>query len=393
MSTESAEKLTHSFRAIDQALTKTDTTHVNLRHLRRFAKPQNLPSCLKDRLLRTQSRVEAQPKHKSSTKESGRDDANAAEQDGVLYSLLEGPTLYLLIGPASLATGQDILDIVTTAYSTAELSSIPIIYNIPVPATAPNSAAEAQEWSKAYWPTSYKKHNPNGPQPSIVSQAEERMQPFVGTWMALARRVAVEAHDKAFGERFGAVVVDSHVLTDSPAVIAVAGDARWKDTSSPERHGGGNVLAHAVMRVIALVARKRQRLAQEVGAATDDSNIFQDYPLTATEQTFFDANTLEAGGYLCTGFDIYLTHEPCLMCSMAILHSRFKKVVFNRRMSGTGGLTAESSEEGSSEQGLGYGLFWLPKLNWKLLAWEWIDEGADLTSWKGDDSQMRAVHS
>ena len=304
------------------------------------------------------------------------------------------PTLFLLISPASSATGQDILDIMTTAYSSTELSGVPIIHNIPVPAIAPASAAEAQEWSKAYWPTSYKKHNPNGPQPSIVSQAEERIQPFVGTWMALARRAAVEAHDEALGESFGAVVVDSHVRTDSPTVIAVTGDARWRDTSSPERHGSGNLLAHAVMRVIAFVARKRQRVAPEVGAATDDSNIFQDYPLTTTERTFFDANTLEAGGYLCTGLDIYLTHEPCLMCSMAILHSRFDKVVFNRRMSATGGLTAESSsDEGSSERGLGYGLFWLPKLNWKLLAWEWIEEGADPTSWKGDVSQVGALHA
>ena len=311
----------------------------------------------------------------------------------MLHSLLGGSTLYLLIGPASLATSQDILDIVTTAYSIAELSSIPIIHNIPVPAIAPTSAAEAKEWSKAYWPTSYKKHNPNGPQPSTVSQAEEEIQAFVGTWMALARRVAFEAQEKAFGESFGAVVVASHASTNSPGVIAVAGDARWKDTDSPERHGSGNVLAHAVMRVIALVAKKRQRLAQEDGAASKDSNIFQDYPITATEQTFFDASTLQAGGYLCTGLDIYLTHEPCVMCSMAILHSRFEKVVFNRRMPATGGLTAESSDEDSSERGLGYGLFWLPKLNWKLLAWEWIEEGADPNPQEEDDSHMRVLHA
>ena len=50
-------------------------------------------------------------------------------------------------------------------------------------------------------------------------------------------------------------------------------------------------------------------------------------------------SAVDSASYLCNGCDVYLTHEPCIMCCMALLHARAKCVFFVEKCS-YGGLVS-----------------------------------------------------
>ncbi|OJJ35673.1 hypothetical protein ASPWEDRAFT_51657 [Aspergillus wentii DTO 134E9] len=109
------------------------------------------------------------------------------------------------------------------------------------------------------------------------------------------------------------------------------------------------------------------------------------------------------GGYLCSDLDVYLTHEPCVCCSMGLLLSRFRAVIFSRKgRLVTGGLasepvispTADDDEaepevydepEGTKDKSIDprtnrkyYGLHWRKELNWRALGFEFVEESQPL---------------
>lgn len=128
--------------------------------------------------------------------------------------------------------------------------------------------------------------------------------------------------------------------------------------------------------------------------------------------------TRSQGGYLCTDLDIYVSHEPCLCCSMGMLLSRFRAVIFPRagRMP-SGGIASEPvveptpvnydyswgvegkieeepQETEKTDDRLYYGLHWRKELNWRALGFEFVenesakdDEGA-VSGLNGDDENL-----
>ncbi|KAL1871780.1 hypothetical protein Plec18167_006930 [Paecilomyces lecythidis] len=249
---------------------------------------------------------------------------------------------------------------------------------------------------------------------------------------------------------------DEHGWTK--AIVAVAGDARYarpeggqpslqetqcshggpnpaSKTYNPDLEGGPEL--HALMRVAEMIAKRRREEHDSPSRNTSTSQpsekgvkrrhdedespsrgtpttpVSDKISLTPLETSILyspspfstDPATGEPsksrirprslGGYLCTGLDLYITHEPCLSCCMGMLLSRFRLTVFPRsgRMV-VGGLASEpvvspvldnpdteqfpddgenTNKDKTKQVRPYYGLHWRKELNWRALGFEFIE--------------------
>jgi len=101
---------------------------------------------------------------------------------------------------------------------------------------------------------------------------------------------------------------------DAPPPIAFMAHDTRQTTAHP--------LRHAVMNVIRQIAD--HRASSDVEPLEPELSPDGDSPRNGTN-------------YLLTSQILFTTHEPCIMCSMALLHSRVKEVVYLHPMAKTGG--------------------------------------------------------
>ncbi|XP_028558139.2 putative inactive tRNA-specific adenosine deaminase-like protein 3 isoform X1 [Podarcis muralis] len=174
-----------------------------------------------------------------------------------------------------------------------------------VPAFPPLTRPQYEEAS-SHWPVSFheNKRISRALSGCLFTPSEKAA---MQSHMELAIRAAREGAWLSM-EPVGAVVVDQA----SGRVLAVAHDCRR----------GFNPLLHAAMVCIDLVA------CGQGGGAYD----YKDYAACTFLQLDSDSGHSSSSGdglpYICTGYDMYLTREPCVMCAMALVHSRIGRVFY-----------------------------------------------------------------
>lgn len=179
---------------------------------------------------------------------------------------------------------------------------------VQVPARPPLTRPQFELASK-HWPTSFHEDK----RVTVALRGElfsppqkSRMQAYMMSALTAAR-----AGGASGAEAVGAVMVDPKL----DRVVAVGHDCR-----------GDHPLHHAVMVCIDLVARGQGggRYAFDKYPACQFTS-----PSSTSEALHNEPDAAEGSqAYICTGYDLYVTREPCVMCAMALVHSRIGRVFY-----------------------------------------------------------------
>ncbi|XP_066133131.1 probable inactive tRNA-specific adenosine deaminase-like protein 3 isoform X2 [Saccopteryx bilineata] len=187
---------------------------------------------------------------------------------------------------------------------------------VPVPAWPPLTRGQFEE-AQTHWPISFHedKHVTRALAGRLFSaQDRAKMQDH------MERAVQVAQQAAARGLRaVGAVMVDPA----SDQILATGHDC--SSTASP--------LLHATMVCIDLVAQGQGQgtydLRSHTACSFAPAIAPQGFQAISVHKLGEDMDMDEDGlPYVCTGYDLYITREPCAMCAMALVHSRVQRVFY-----------------------------------------------------------------
>ncbi|KAK6205225.1 tRNA-specific adenosine-34 deaminase subunit [Scheffersomyces amazonensis] len=196
---------------------------------------------------------------------------------------------------------------------------IKCLYTIEVPKYPARTKEISDLWSDTYWPMSWK-GNPNHQFLNSVTFNMDFEKSIVNK--------LIEKYKQSLTYPCSVTIIAKETENNEGEILAIT---RSTDCTNPYNH--------SVMQAIDFISEsEKQRRKLATGKHKEPSN------------------------YLCHNLWFYVTHEPCVMCCMALVHSRIGRIIYLKESPQSGGL--ESNYQLGDRDGL----------NWKFDIWKWIDQ-------------------
>ena len=195
------------------------------------------------------------------------------------------------------------------------------VCKINVPGRHPESTAEWNEF-QAQWPTTFNAKKSEEFRSTLRKLTADEVQQ-----MKRGMEAALEDAQQTT-TCVGTVVMDpiSNKIVGQAAPERALQQQQQQQQQQPGRRGANlpkSPLATSILYAIQSISRLERECAVSQGMGS---------------------KTFQGGQYLCTGYDVYTTHEPSVFEAMALVHSRIRRLVMGVPSS-TGGLTTMNVHE------------------------------------------------